>query len=322
MTDDIDVLVLRRGTHGMPVSQYVDALRDRLPDGSVRHARTPAEEREAIASARIATGMTIDESLLDAADDLRVFACAYAGPGHLPLERLRADGVAVTNASGVHGPNIAEHVMGAILYFTRRFHVGERRQRRREWRHYRARELAGSTVTVVGLGAIGRTVCDRLGAFDVETIGVRYSPEKGGPADEVVGFAFDGFHDALARTDYLVLACPLTDETRGLVGAAEFRTLPPDAVLVNVARGPVVDTEALVGALRSNQLRGASLDVTDPEPLPEDHPLWALENVQITPHNAGHTPAYYDRLADIVAGNVERYVETGSPDGLENQVVP
>ncbi|ELY90738.1 D-2-hydroxyacid dehydrogenase [Natrialba taiwanensis] len=313
-----DVLVLRQGTHGVPVEQYAGALRDRLPDHTVSLARTPAAEREAIRSAAFVTGMMLDSDLLERADDLDVFACAYAGTGHLPLDELSERGVTVTNASGVHGPNIAEHVLGAILGFTRRFHVGARRQRRREWRHYKAHELQGSTVTVVGLGAIGQAVCDRLDPFGVETIGVRYSPEKGGPTDEVVGFEGDAFDDALARTDYLVLACPLTETTRGLIDTEELVTLDPEAVLVNIARGPVVDTDALVSALRSGAIRGASLDVTDPEPLPEDHPLWTFENVQLTPHNAGHTPAYYDRLADIVAENVRRY--TAGRDELVNQV--
>ncbi|WP_228434586.1 NAD(P)-dependent oxidoreductase [Natrarchaeobaculum aegyptiacum] len=316
------MLVLRRGTHGIPVEQYADAIRDRLPGGTVDLARTPTEEREAIRDARFVTGMTLDESLLEAAENLEVFACAYAGTGHLPLEALEERGVRVTNASGVHGPNIGEHVLGAILHFTRRFHVGARRQRRREWRHYQAHELHGSTVTIVGLGAIGRAVADRLEPFDVETIGVRYTPEKGGPTDEVVGFGDEPFHGALARTDYLVLACPLTETTRGLIGRDALTTIDPGAVLVNVARGPVVDTDALVEAIRSHQLRGASLDVTDPEPLPEDHPLWNFGNVQITPHNAGHTPKYYDRLADVVAENAERHATGGGEASLENQVLP
>ncbi len=228
----------------------------------------------------------------------------------------------MTNASGVHGPNIGEHVVGAILHFTRRFHVGERRQRRREWRHYKATELQGSTVTVVGLGAIGQSVCTRLEPFGVDTIGVRYTPEKGGPTDEVIGFEDAAFDDALARTDYLVLACPLTETTRGLLDREAFITMKPESVLVNIARGPVVETDALVAALRSNRIRGASLDVTDPEPLPEEHPLWTFENVQITPHNAGHTPEYYDRLADIVAENRRRFDESGSDAALENVVLP
>ena len=315
--DAPDVLVLRKGTHGMPVSDYAAEIRERLPDADVRVARTPAEERSLIERAPVATGMEIDEELVAHAENLKLFACAYAGTGHLPLDALEEHGVAVTNASGVHGPNIGEHVVGNLLVFARRLHEGWRRQQNREWRHFRSHELQGSTVTVVGLGAIGQAVVERLQGFGVETIGVRYTPEKGGPTDEVVGFGEDDLHDALARTDYLVLACPLTETTRGLVGRAELTTLPPDSVLVNVARGPVVETDALLQALRKEHVRGAALDVTDPEPLPEDHPLWNLENCLITPHCSGHTPEYYARQADIVAENVRR-LEGG--EELRNRV--
>ncbi|NHN59313.1 MULTISPECIES: D-2-hydroxyacid dehydrogenase [Halorussus] len=318
MTDSPDVVVLRKSTHGVPVSEYVAELRERLPEHDVRHARTPTEERDLLADARVVAGMELDEELLAHADELELFACAYAGTGHLPLDALEERGVAVTNASGVHGPNIGEHVLGNILVFARRLHEGWRRQREREWRHFQAHELRGSTVTVVGLGAIGQSVVERLQGFGVDTIGVRYTPEKGGPTDEVVGFGGSEFEDALARTDYLVLACPLTDTTRGLIGEAELKTLSPEAVLVNVARGPVVDTDALLWALRGNHLRGAALDVTDPEPLPEDHALWNLENCLITPHCSGQTPEYYARLADIVAENVRR-LDAG--EELTNRVV-
>ena len=313
-----DLLVLRDGVHGMPIESYADELRERLPDHDVRLARTPDEERREIADAPVVTGVEIDESLLDHADDLRLFAGMYAGYGHLPMDALRARDVAVTTASGVHGPNVAEHALAAVLAFVREFPTAFDRQRYAEWRHFQTHELAGSTVTVVGLGAIGRDVVERLQGFDVTTLGVRRHPDDGGPTDEVVDP--DAFHDALARTDYLVLACPLTDETRGLVDREAFTTLPPGAVLVNVARGPVVDTDALVAALRSNEIRGAALDVTDPEPLPPDHPLWGLSNVLITPHNAGHTPQYYSRLADVVAEILRTVDETGRYEGLRNQV--
>jgi phosphoglycerate dehydrogenase-like enzyme len=320
MTDPT-VGVLRRPTHGMPIETYAAALRERLPDHEVRLAHTPADERTLVRDCEVVTGMELADGLLDHAGAMRWFACAYAGVGHLPLDDLRERGVAVTNASGVHGPNVAEHVLGAILSFVRGFGEARRRQDRREWRHFQADELRGSTVTVVGLGAIGTAVLERLEGFGVETIGARYTPQKGGPADEVVGFTDeDALHDALARTDHLVLACPLTEETRGLIGGAEFTTLPPDATLVNVARGPVVDTDALVAALRGEKIGAAALDVTDPEPLPEDHPLWNFGNVLVTPHNAGHTPEYYERLADVVASNVEQVAETGEYEGLANQV--
>ena len=319
MSDRPDVLVLRRGTHGMPVPTLRDEIADRLPGHDVRFARTPGEEGELIRDVRIAVGMDISEELLSHAEDLELFACAYAGTGHLPMDALEEAGVAVTNAAGVHGPNIAEQVLGSILAFTRRFFEGRDRQRDREWRHYQAGEFMGSTVTVVGLGAIGESIVDRLSGFDVDTIGVRYPPGKGGPTDEVIGFESEDLHEAFSRTDVLVLACPLTDTTEGLIDEEELVTLPEDALLINIARGPVVETDALVDAIRRNKLRGAALDVTDPEPLPEDHPLWGFDNVQITPHNAGHTPEYYTRLADIVAENVER-LDAGETD-LENQVV-
>jgi len=312
-----DIVVLRRGAHGLPMDEYAAELRERLPDQEIALARTPQEERALVADAPVVTGVGIDEELLDAAGELELFACAYAGYGHLPMDALRERGVAVTNAAGIHAASIAEQVLGYLLTFARDLHEGWRRQRNREYRHYQARELGGSTVTVVGLGAIGHAVVQRLQGFDVETIGVRYTPEKGGPTDEVVGFDPEAVHDALARTDYLVLATPLTDTTRGLVDEDALSTLSPESVLVNVARGGVVDTDALVAELRRQGIRGAALDVTDPEPLPEDHPLWTFENVVLTPHNAGHTPEHWPRLADIVAENVPRL---GTDEGLENRV--
>ena len=313
-----DVVVLREGTEGLSMASYADALRERLPEREVAHARTPAQERELVPAARVVTGIGIDESLLNDAARLDLFACTFAGTDHLPMDAFERTGVAVTNAGGIHAPGIAEQTIGNMLVFARRLHEGWRRKRRGEWRHFQSGEFTDSTVTVVGLGSIGRAVVQRLQGFEVETIGVRYSPEKGGPTDEVVGFDEDAIHDALSRSEYVVLACPLTDLTRGLVGDDEFATMPPEAVLVNAARGGIVDTDALVSALQSNKIRGAALDVTDPEPLPPGHPLWDLENGLITPHTGGHTPKHWDRLADIVAGNVER-LDRG--EELENLVL-
>jgi phosphoglycerate dehydrogenase-like enzyme len=315
-----DVVVRRKGVHGLSAESYAAELRERLPNRSVRAAETPAEERELIRTATVVTGESLSEGLLSEAERLRLFACTWAGTEHLPTEELRAADVAVTNASGIHAPNIAETVVGHVLVFARRLHEGWKRKRRREWRHFQADELKGSTVTVVGQGPIGRSTVRRLAGFDVETVGVRYTPAKGGPADTVVGFDPDDFHAALARTDYLVLASPLTETTRGLLDRAAFETLGPDAFLVNVARGEIVETDALVEALRSQLLAGAALDVTDPEPLPTDHPLWTFDNVFITPHNAGHSPEHWPRLADLVARNVRLLEETGDAESLDNLV--
>ncbi|WP_207589046.1 NAD(P)-dependent oxidoreductase [Halomontanus rarus] len=317
----VNIVVLNGSAHGIPSSECADALRDRLADRehTVTLADSPAAEPDLVRDADVVVGGDLRPEVLEAAEELQLFACSSAGVGHLDLEEFRDRGIAVTNASGVHGPNIAEHVLGWILLITRRLDEGIRRQNRREWNHFQAfGELRGSRVCVVGLGSIGQAIVDRLEGFDVETVGVRYSPEKGGPTDEVYGF--EEIEAALVGVDYLVIACPLTETTEGLVGEDELATLPSDAVLVNIGRGPIVDTDALLSALRGNKLHAAALDVTDPEPLPEEHPLWNLSNVYITPHNSGHTPHYWERVADILVRNLEAVDETEEYEGLENQV--
>jgi len=305
-----DVVVLRQGTEGLGTEPYAEALRERLPERRVVRAATPGEERALVADAPVVTGIGIDEGLLAHAEELELFACAFAGTDHLPTEALLERGVVVTNAGGVHVPGIAEQAIGYLLVFARNLHEGLRRQERREWRHFQSGEIAGSTVTVVGQGSIGTAVVERLNAFDAETLAVRHTPSKGGPADEVVGYDPEAVHSVLARSEYVVLACPLTDRTEQLIDEAALATLPPEAVVVNVARGGVIDTDALTAALQRNDVGGAALDVTDPEPLPADHELWGFGNVLITPHTGGHNPRHWPRLADVVADNV-RALESG-----------
>ena len=314
--DGPTVAVLREGTEGLDSRDYAAALRDEGLDAV--HAPTPAAERRLVGEAPVVTGVRVDEGLVDQFDGVRLFAAASSGTGHLPVAAMTDRGVVVTNAAGIHAPGIAEQVCAHLLTFARRLHRAPRRQERREWRHWQAGELGGSTVTVVGQGAVGTATVERLDAFGVERLAVRHTPEKGGPADEVVGY--DAVHDALARTDYLVLACPLTDETRELVDAAALATLPPEAVVVNVARGGVVDQRALAEALGEEAVRGAALDVTDPEPLPPESPLWRLESCLITPHVGGSTPRHWDRLAAIVAENVDHLASGGDPAALRNLV--
>ncbi|ERG96422.1 NAD(P)-dependent oxidoreductase, partial [Haloquadratum walsbyi] len=265
-TNRPNIVVLDHDAHGIPASDYVETLRSRLPDHNVMLAEAPGDKRRLLADADVLAGRHLDTDEFEAAENLRLFAANTAGVDHLPLETLAERGIAVTNASGVHGPNIAEHVLGWTLMFARRLDEGRRRQARREWRRFQSfTELAGSTVTVVGLGSIGEAIVQRLSGFNVQTIGVRHSPLKNGPTDKVVGY--DDLLDTLARTDVLILACPLTDMTQSLIGDGELATLPTDAIIINVARGGVVDTPALVEALQSNIIHGAALDVTDPEPL-------------------------------------------------------
>jgi phosphoglycerate dehydrogenase-like enzyme len=314
-----DIVVLRKNTEGLSTKAYADTLAEKLPDYEIAHARTPDQERSLIRAAPVATGVSLSEDLLDHAEELRMFVAASSGCNHLPVSEMEARGIVLANAAGIHAPGIAEQALGYCLMFARNLHEGWRRKLNGEWRHYKAGELTGSTVTVVGLGAIGTEFAKRLEGMDVHSIGVRYTPEKGGPTDEVIGFDDAAFHEALSRTDYLVLSTPLTETTRHLIGEPELNTLSPSAYVINVCRGQVIDTDALLAAIQKEDISGAAMDVTDPEPLPPEHPLWKMGNVLITPHMGGHTPKHWDRLADIVAANVERLAE-GHTEGFRNQV--
>lgn len=300
-----DIVVLDHKIHGLSAADYVNTLQETLPGYEVSLAKTAAEREQLVPDATVVTGYQISKSLVESAEELSLFVCTFAGTDHLPINTLEANDVTVENASGVHGPNVAEQVLGYILTFVRRLDKGWQQEQQSAWSHYQTGELKGSTATVVGQGPIGQTIVDRLNAFDVTTIGVRYTPSKGGPADEVIGFEDAAFDDTLTRTDHLVLACPLTEITEQLVDSDALLLLPTHATLTNIARGKVVDTDALINALQTNEIRGAALDVTDPEPLPADNPLWDLPNCHITPHNAGHTPNYWGRCADIVASVVK-----------------
>jgi phosphoglycerate dehydrogenase-like enzyme len=230
--------ILRQKISGMSANDYASILRNKHGITNIKIAETPDERGELLTSASIITGDLIQEKDIDKAENLDLFACVNAGTGHLPLEMLSEHDIAVTNASGVHAPNIAEHVLGAILIHVHDFKQAWQQQQSGLWASYPVSKLQESTVTVVGLGAIGNAVINRLDPFDVDTIGIRYSPKKGGLTDEILGF--EDIDDALARTDYLILASPLTETTRGIIYSDALLTLPSDAFIVNISRGSVI----------------------------------------------------------------------------------
>lgn len=213
-------------------------------------------------------------------------------------------GVVVCNARTVHSAAVAEWIVAAILTNLKRFELFRRRQADHRWELRSVEALAGRTVMVLGYGHIGQAVARRLAPFDVELIAVARTAREGVlPVD-------DGL-SRLGEVDVLVLLLPLTDKTRGLVDAGFLRRLKAGALIVNAARGAIVDTPALVSELEGGRIR-AVLDVTDPEPLPEDHPLWTAPNVTITPHVAAETPDYESRAYDFVWKQLRRYM-AGEP---------
>ncbi len=253
---------------------------------------------------------------LRAAAPLRWVQALSAGVDSYDLDSLREAGVTLTNASGIHAQPIGEHVLGALLHFERRFDRALAQQRETEWERYKSGELADRTVCVVGVGAIGTRVSELCRAVGSDVLGVKRDPSDAPAGIDCV--TPDRLEAALSRSDYCVLACPLTDETRDMVGEDELDALGEDGVLINIARGEIVVEDALVAALDEGRLRGAALDVFEEEPLPEDSPLWGMDHVLLTPHVAGSTPHYWERAADIFVENYRRY-RTG--EELANRIV-
>ncbi|UPV74876.1 D-2-hydroxyacid dehydrogenase [Halorussus limi] len=296
-----------------------ESLADLLPDADLTLAATPPETDEGLSSAEVVLSDRLPAEKVDAAPNLRWVQALTAGVDRFPHEALSDAGVALTNASGVHAEPIGEQVLAYLLAFERNVQKGMAQKHRGVWENYGGRELRDETVGILGLGAIGGRVAELASAFGTRVVGTKRDPETAPDAvDEAYGP--DGLYDVLARSDYVVVTVPLTDETRRLVGEDEIRTMKSSAVLVNVARGEIVDEKALTTALQQGHLRGAALDVFEEEPLPGDSPLWDLSNVILTPHMAGSTPHYYDRCADLFAENYERFV-AGESEAMDNRVV-
>ena len=233
-----------------------------------------------------------------------------------PLVRrtgLDRGGVAITNAAGIHAVPLSEHALLALLYFAKDLPARLRDQRAHVWERHSGRELRGSTATVVGLGAVGLEIARTLRAVGVRVIGIRRSPLGPDEADRVDEAATpDRLGEVLPRSDALVLIAPHTRETEGMIGAHELSLLPPGAIVVNLARGALLDEGALVDALRHGHLGGAALDVAAVEPLPADSPLWDLPNVLVTPHSAATVTRENERLTDLFVENLGRY-RAGEP---------
>ena len=259
-----------------------------------------------------------------AATKLRWIQTGSAGVDSLLTPDLVASDVVVTCAKGCYGPEIAEHVFALLLGLTRGVVAQVRlagQPNGKRWASAPGKpvELRGMTMGIIGLGGIGRETARRAKAMDMKVIAVDAEPmydEHYAVADEI-RLVDDGLDDLLERSDVIVVAAPLTRRTEGMLGKSQFERTKRGAYFVNVSRGKLVETDALIAALRDGRLAGAGLDVTHPEPLPDEHPLWELANVVITPHTAGRSQLVYDRVQAVLAENVGRYV-AGLP--LLNQV--
>ena len=260
----------------------------------------PPSREELVEHARDAEGLlclltdTIDADVIAACAQLRAISNYAVGSDNIDAEAAARRGIEVAVTPDVLTDTTADLAFALMLAAARRLPEGERAVRAGEWRTWEpsgwlGQDVHGATLCVVGRGRIGSAVARRAEAFGMRVVAV-------GRGDSLV--------DALAGADFVSIHCPLTDETRGLIGQAELRAMKPTAVLVNTARGPIVQTEALRRALTDGEIAAAALDVTDPEPLPADHPLLAAPNALVVPHIGSATHRTRERMADLAVENL------------------
>ncbi len=265
-----------------------------------------------------------NNDMLETADRLKFIQVCGAGYDQFDQDAIRAKGARLANASGVNVNAVSDHALAMLLALTRHIHTGRDNQRAGEWRGMiadlskREDELPGKTMLIFGLGKIGGRTAKLAKAFGMDVIGIKRDTST--PVEHVDELhTSDSLAELLPRSDVVVLTCPLTPETRHVIDGAALVAMKPSSYLINVARGGCVDQDALIAALNDKQIAGAGIDVTEPEPLPANSPLWSFENVVLTPHTGGETTMYEENVIDILLENLSRLSRGEEP--LYNQVV-
>ena len=251
------------------------------------------------------------ETVWPQATSLRWVHAASAGVDTLLFDELVESDVQVTNSRGVFDRPIAEFVLGSILMFAKDSARSLRLQAQQTWQHRQTEQITGTRALVVGTGSIGRETARLLDTVGIDVEGAGRTA-RSDDSDFGIVHASADLESIAGQFDWIVLLAPLTEATSGMVDSAVLRAMKPTARLINVGRGELVVTDDLVDALRNGVIAGAALDVFDTEPLPAEHPLWAMDNVTITPHMSGDALGWRDRLADVFVDNVFRYVD-GKP---------
>lgn len=295
-------------------------MRGELPDDASVREQALQDAAEILTPMEVMVGWArFPPEALQWADNLKWIQVTSAGVDR--LDKRVMDRVILTNGNGLTAEPIAEHVIGMTLMLARNSADYIRQQSKREWkRNFNAREIAGMTMGVVGMGAIGSAIARKARAMGMRVIGLRRSVSERMPdltADEVCPPS--DLNYLLEASDVVTLATPLTAETRGMIGARELANMRPGSYLINIARGAVVDEDALVESLRSGHLAGAGLDVFRQEPCPESSPLWDFPNVIMTPHVATGSDRNILRVRELICDNLRRYID-GQP--LRNLVDP
>ncbi len=276
------------------------------------HGEPDGDVSDAVMLLRWWTPIGVLRKTLAAAPQLRWIHTPSAGVEHLLVPEVMERDIVLTNSAGAHAIPIAEFVVMYMLNHVKRaFEL--KALPPEEWNRgddVRCGELFGHTVLIIGFGNIGEEIATRVRGFGMRVLASRRHPRPAEGVDLVVGEA--GWRDLLPQADYVVIAAPLTEATRGMFDADAFSRMKPDAYLINIARGQIVDTDALLAALHAGRIAGAALDALPIEPLPVDHPLWRAPNTWITPHISYSSPRTRERMIDMFVENLRRFVH-GEP---------
>jgi phosphoglycerate dehydrogenase-like enzyme len=307
-----------------PVKQWqipaegVETLRKRFPHLRFIHATTPEERAEGLIDCDVAYTWILKDHELAQAAKLKWVHTSAVAVETLCLPELFSRGIAVSNTRGVQAVPIAEHVMAVMLALAKQIPFVVENQRQARWAQNEFMDarlpwlLNGRTLGLVGVGTIGSEIAKRAESFGMRVIALRRRPAYGtiGHVERVYGK--DQLDEFLGQCHALVVCAPLTPETNAMLGATEFAQLPQGAIVVNVGRAKIIDTDALIDALHGGHLGGASLDVFPQEPLPPDHPLWKTPNVILTPHTSGFRQGHWDEVIDLFGDNLDRFLR-GEP---------
>jgi phosphoglycerate dehydrogenase-like enzyme len=316
-TGEITVLVL-----GDPAEPVLGKLATLGSDVNVKIGKTAAALGAAVVEARVLfywAGAADDiRSILQGAPKLEWMHARHAGLDRILIPELIASPIPVTNGSGVFSQALGEFAILGALYFAKDVPRRMRAKADRRWDVFDNDEVSTQTLGIVGHGDIGRAVAWRAKAFGMRVLALRRDTSPR-PGDEHVDkvYALPELHNMLRECDYVVAAAPLTPETKGMLGRREFGAMKPEAIIMNVGRGPVIDEAAMIEALRSKQIRGAALDVFEVEPLPESSPLWTMDNVLLTAHCVDHTRTW---LEDAVVFFMEQFIRWRRNEPLRNIV--
>lgn len=301
------------------------ALMSRFPELTITYARAEAERAEALASAEVAFTWRLSAAELAAAPQLRWVHSSAVAVDWFCLAEMAARGVRVTNTRGVQAVPIAEHVLAVMFALAKQLPFALENQARATWAQEAFAEsrqpwlVNGRTLGVVGLGSIGQALATRASALGMSVVALRRQTDAPPVSGVSAVYGRDRLHEMLGQCDVLAIAAPLTPHTDRLIDRTALAALRPGAVVINVGRAAILDTDALIDALARGHLGGASLDVFPEEPLPADHPLWTAPNVLLTPHTSGFRHGHWDDVVDVFADNLQRYM-TGEP--LRFEVAP